>query len=225
MAKIYSYILKHDSGAAPNPFWKICTLTICKPAIRRKAQIGDWIIGTGAKSVKCKDGRCLDLSGRAIYAMKVTDKKTLHEYNIYCKKSLPNKIPTGRTTDWRIHVGDCIYDYSSDKVPKIRKGVHNEANMKNDLSGKFALLSKDFYYFGREPKPLPPCLRNIIKRFQGHRVIEQQSQVILFEKWIRKFTRNKIYADPQMSWLFNQQDNKQEKTCAAKRRKNGLKCK
>ena len=228
MAKIYSYILKHDSGAAPNPFWKICTLTICKPVIRRKAEIGDWIIGTGAKIVKGEDGRCLDLSGRVIYAMKVTDKKTLQDYNAYCKKSLPNKIPHSKTTDWRFNVGDCIYNYSNKKEPSIRKGVHNEENREKDLSGKFALLSNHFYYFGREAKSIPIGLKNIVKKYQGHRVIEQQNLVKRFEKWIGKFTRNKIYADPLMSWLFNQQNtikNKLEKTCAAERRKNGLKCK
>lgn len=38
---IYSYVLRTDDGAAPNPFWGTCTLTICKPVIRRTAHIGD----------------------------------------------------------------------------------------------------------------------------------------------------------------------------------------
>ena len=46
--KIYSYVLKHDSGFAPNPFWGFCTLATCKPVIRRNAKPGDWIIGTGS---------------------------------------------------------------------------------------------------------------------------------------------------------------------------------
>ena len=42
MAKIYSYVLKIDDGAAPNPFGGICTLTICKPIIRRKSSVDEW---------------------------------------------------------------------------------------------------------------------------------------------------------------------------------------
>ena len=40
---IYSYVLRIDDGAAPNPFWEICTLTICKPVIRRNAEY--WRLG------------------------------------------------------------------------------------------------------------------------------------------------------------------------------------
>ncbi len=43
--RIYAYILKVDSGFAPNPFHGWCTLACCKPAIRRKARPGDWIVG------------------------------------------------------------------------------------------------------------------------------------------------------------------------------------
>ncbi len=46
---IYSYVLRYDDGVAPNPFFGFCTLAVCKPVIRRKAQVGDWIIGTGSK--------------------------------------------------------------------------------------------------------------------------------------------------------------------------------
>jgi hypothetical protein len=100
LTKIYSYILKNDSGAAPNPFWGICTLTICKPAIRRTANIGDWVIGTGSKNSKLKDGT-VDLSDNIIYAMVITRIKTLSEYDKFCKKKLKNKIPNWKTKDWR----------------------------------------------------------------------------------------------------------------------------
>jgi hypothetical protein len=67
MTKIYSYVLRIDDGAATNPFWGLCTLTICKPAIRRNAQIGDWVIGTGSKNTKLKDGKIYDFSGSIVY--------------------------------------------------------------------------------------------------------------------------------------------------------------
>lgn len=203
MAKLYSYVLKVDDGAAPNPFWNICTLVICKPAIRRTAQIGDWVIGTGSKNTRLKDGRLLDFSDRIVYAMKVTDKKSLSDYDAYCSQHLKNKIPNWRATDWRLRMGDCIYDYSDGQEPTLRKSVHKEQHRQRDLSGHNALLSDHFYYFGEAARPFPPELQLIIKRNQGHLVITQTDLVTKFEKWINQFKRNKIYADPQLRWKFD----------------------
>ncbi len=59
--KLYSYIVKHDSGFAPNPFFGYCTLACCKPDIRRTAQVGDWVVGLTPKP----DGN------RIVYFMRV----------------------------------------------------------------------------------------------------------------------------------------------------------
>ncbi|MBL7177318.1 MAG: DUF4976 domain-containing protein [Desulfobacteraceae bacterium] len=48
--KLFSYIVKPDSGFSPNPFWGYCTLACCKPTIRRTAKPGDWIVGLSSKS-------------------------------------------------------------------------------------------------------------------------------------------------------------------------------
>lgn len=144
MSKLYSYILKFDAGSAPNPFWGICTLAICKPAIRRTAQIGDWVIATGSMHSKCNDLKVYDLSDSLVYAMKISAKMTMEEYDAYCHLSLRRKIPNWRTKDWRDRVGDCIYDFSGKKEPTIRLSVHNENNRRRDLGGNYVLLSKHF---------------------------------------------------------------------------------
>ena len=80
--RLYSYVVARDYGFAPNPFHGICTLATCKPRIRRSAEVGDWIIGTGSKP----NG----MQGQLIYAMKVTDSCTFDEYwtnpSFQCKK-------------------------------------------------------------------------------------------------------------------------------------------
>jgi hypothetical protein len=205
MTKIYSYVLRIDDGAAPNPFWGLCTLTICKPAIRRNAQIGDWVIGTGSKNTKLKDSNTYDFSDSIVYAMKITDKKALSEYDEFCKNNLTNKIPKWKTKDWKLRVGDCIYDYSTNSEPTIRKGVHNEGNRQSDLGGDNSLLSNHFYYFGVEARPLPIELKELIKKNQGHKKIEKPDLIQEFEKWIEQFEKNKLYADPQMRWLFDRE--------------------
>ena len=45
--RLYSYVLDHDYGFAPNPFYDVCTLATCKPSIRERAAIGDYVVGTG----------------------------------------------------------------------------------------------------------------------------------------------------------------------------------
>lgn len=203
MTRLFSYVLRIDDGAAPNPFWGLCTLTICKPAIRRTAKIGDWVIGTGSKNSKLKDGNIYDLSDCIIYAMKITDIKSLTEYDSFCQKKLKDKIPSWFVKDGRKRMGDCIYDYSKGVNPVIRKGVHNENNKMKDLGGLNALLSDHFYYFGEEARVLPTELSGIIKKNQGHLKIEKSDLVSRFIKWIIKFKNNKIYADPQLRYVFD----------------------
>lgn len=203
MPRLYSYIVKNDNGSAPNPFWGVCTLTICKPVIRRTAQIGDWIVGTGSKNTKLRDGKMHDLSGHLVYAMQVTDKMSLRAYDQHCQQHLNNKVPSWRSSDWRVKLGDCIYDFSAGVEPAIRMSVHKEKNRERDLSGLYALLSNHFYYFGEEPRPIPASLREIVIKTQGHLVFDDPAILKAFEKWIRRFTRNKIYAHPQRRYLFD----------------------
>ncbi len=203
MTRLYSYVLRFDDGAAPNPFWGICTLTICKPVIRRNARIGDWVIGTGSKNSKIKDGYTYDLSGSIVYAMKITDKLSLAAYDKLCNQDLQDKIPKWSDEDWRKRMGDCIYNFHGVDKPTMRKGVHNESNRVKDLSGNNALLSNHFYYFGEKPHPLPNHLKPIIKKNRGHLKIEQSDLINKFEELINQFDRNTIYAEPQLKHKFD----------------------
>ena len=70
--RLLSYVVAHDYGFAPNPFYGMCTLATCKPRIRRAAAIGDWIVGTGSK----ENGR----QGYLVYVMQVTKALTFNHY-------------------------------------------------------------------------------------------------------------------------------------------------
>jgi len=61
--KLYSYVVMHDTGFAPNPFFGYCTLACCKPEIRRSAQKGDWVVGLTPKAK----------GNRIVYFMRVDD--------------------------------------------------------------------------------------------------------------------------------------------------------
>ena len=77
--KLYSYVVDHDYGYAPNPFDGYCTLAQCMYGKKSKnitdvADPGDWIVGTGgAKDVSAGHGKI-------IYVMRVDEKINLAEY-------------------------------------------------------------------------------------------------------------------------------------------------
>ncbi|RYE01436.1 MAG: hypothetical protein EOP50_02005 [Sphingobacteriales bacterium] len=186
---LYSYCIPNDDGAAPNPFWGLCTLAICKPVIRRVAQKGDWIIGTGSM----KQG----FENKVVYAMEVTDTKSLAQYDTFCNRELVEKIPDIRHSDPRRRLGDCIYDFSTG-LPQQRPGVHDAGNVGRDLGGKNVLLSNNFIYFGSCPQELPPDLLPIVRQGQGHRSKSNGSYLIKFLHWVNslKVARNQVLCDP-----------------------------
>src|SRR5690242_837631 len=135
MPTLFSYCIPYDDGAAPNPFWGLCTLAICKPRIRKSAKIEDWVVGTG--SVNSPIG---DISGRVVYAMRVTQKMTMEDYDMFTKTEVRRKIPLVNSSDLRRRFGDSIYDFTT-SPPSLRPGVHIEENRSTDLSGGWVLLS------------------------------------------------------------------------------------
>jgi Nucleotide modification associated domain 2 len=194
--RLFTYCIPYDDGAAPNPFWGLCSLVICKPRIRGAAEVGDWVAGTGSRHVPGLG----DLSGHLVYAMKVTDKLTLAEYDSYCRTRNLKKIPAMRHLDPKRRLGDCIYDYSTDP-PIQRPGPHRPANMAVDIGGHYALLSSHFFYFGANSVPIPDELKGIVKQGQGHRSNMNAEYLDRFVSWLEgPGIASGIHGQPQ---LFN----------------------
>lgn len=147
-ASLFTYKVVYDAGTAPNPYAGVCTLAICKPAIRSTAKGGDIVVGLEPGN-----------SGRVIYCMQVTDKKPWDEYIELCTNSsasarmghpeyaqVGKKVP-GKITDQ----GDCIW-YGSAVRNKVRASHsgHGLEHFVNDIEGnRFVLLSTRFWYFGK----------------------------------------------------------------------------
>ena len=178
--RLFSYTIPIDDGSAPNPFYEVCTLAICKPRIRSVAKIGDWIAGLGGKNVQNRD-----LSGHLVYAMRIDEVLTLSEYDQMAPQKWPKKIPNIKSLCLVDRLGDCIYDYSSGQ-PKQRPSVHREGNIQTDLSGKNVLISYHFFYFGSRAIPLPEHLKPICHQTSGH-----------------KSTINAPYFEPFVDWIEN----------------------
>lgn len=195
--KLFSYCIPMDDGAAPNPYWGVCTLTICKPQIRRVATKGDWIVGVGSKRVKGKS-----YAGRLVYAMKVTDVMSLEDYDVYCQEMLPGKIPDIESRSYKRKVGDCIYDFSRSK-PMQRKGVHRPEHQAKDLRGLNALLSRHFYYFGESAVKIPAKFSALVRQGQGFQSTKNESIKDDFVTWLQgQYKRNRLYGKPQVKLRF-----------------------
>ncbi len=171
---LYSYTITHDTGFAPNPFWGFCTLATCKPEIRRKAQVGDWVVGLTPKG----DGN------RIAYAMRVDEVLSYREY--YWDERFSVKIPDFDRGPAIFRCGDNIYKPLGDDGYEQLRSRHsngieeNEKNKKRDLKGMNALISEKFHYFGSQRIDLPIHLSKLIVT-RGHRkkFSEEEKQAFL----------------------------------------------
>ncbi len=215
--KLYTYCIPVDDGAAPNPYFGVCTLAICKPAIRRTAEIGDWIVGVGSKNVND-----IDFSGKIVYAMKVTDKMTYAEYNVYCQRELKEKIPDLKHADYNRKVGDCVYDDADKNNIFQRASVHGPNNIDTDKGGKHVLLSDYFFYFGDKAISIPPHLTPIIHQTQSHKVHLNELYKNEFVQWIENidYPQNTLIGNPQITLPFD--DAGKINKCATKRNDWGI---
>lgn len=89
MPKLFSYVVDHDCGFAPNPFEGFCALAKCKPGTSKRnivelAEFGDWIAGTCGVDLSKRTGH-----GKLIYAMRVDEIFPLNEY---CQTHCGNRI-------------------------------------------------------------------------------------------------------------------------------------
>jgi hypothetical protein len=161
--KLYSYIVKHDTGFAPNPFHGYCTLACCKPIIRRKAEKGDWVVGLTPKSA----------GNKIVYLMRVDDVvPSFRDYWFDPRFKAKKPSYTGGIQKW---CGDNIYEPKASGSYRQLRSMHSHedgsehaGNKTHDLSGKHILVSETFAYFGSNPKSLPSELRSLIVG-RGHR--------------------------------------------------------
>lgn len=198
MAKTYVYVVDRDFGFAPNPFHGSCTLATCKPHIRKKAVVGDWVVGMG--------GVNLQAVGRCVFAMLVTQKMTFDEY--WSDPMFLDKKPV-RNGSQRMMVGDNIYHHNSDGGKWIQADSHhsnadgsvNIHNLQRDTTtSDKVLISQDFFYFGKEAPIVPAALLEGLnyKNGRGHRIFDLEDANCLIE-WLQGClpgTRNQIIAEP-----------------------------
>ena len=205
---LYSYVVVFDAGFAPNPFCGYCTLATCKPRIRKGAQIGDWIVGTGSAA------RDVGRGGHLVYAMRVSEVIDTRGY--WTDPRFKFKKPTITGDRFRVSAsGDNIYEWRGQNSWRQLHSYHshpdgtqNEAHTAKDTNVPRILLSDDFVYFGGEGPLLPSKYLNegdlsFVCVGRNHRRTEDAKIINSFEKWFRDLGVNGVCGVP-LDWITQQ---------------------
>lgn len=189
--KLYSYIVKRDFGFAPNPFYGFCTLATCKPRTRSVAAIGDWVIGTGAKTK-------YSYSGRLIYAMQVSEVMDFNDYWNDPRFEVKRPVLNGSLVQL---YGDNIY-YSRDGTwiqanshHSLYDGQPNLVNIERDTGINRILVGTRFVYFGASAPVIPEQIREYSSTGKdlcctrpNHKKFDDQTPMI-FQRWLEEQDR------------------------------------
>lgn len=164
---LYSYVVDHDYGDAPNPYFGMCTLVKCKYSkdgkrnnliesvyqncheITGKKRKYDeiWVVGTGGVDLTKSSG-----NGTILYLMKVDEAIKIEDY-----KKLPN--------------------YQCKKPDFRSEGIKRFGDNDSGKYGKYALISHKYYYFGNNAIPIP----QILKESFPHISLEKNNQGFKFK--------------------------------------------
>lgn len=204
MPRIYSYVVRYDSGFAPNPFYGYCTLATCKPDIRRRALVNDWVIGSASNDRSIRRG------GHLVYAMRVTETVTFDSYagddRFLAKK--PFRFGSRKQS-----CGDNIYFRQGpgsawsqlDSFHSREDGQINQEHVARDTGVNRVLISSDFVYFGGTGPKFPDSLhdrqgRPLCKRGIGRSCFDDPQLIEHLERWVRGLGVTG-YQGPPQEWI------------------------
>lgn len=204
---LYSYIITRDYGFAPNPFYGICTLANCKPKIRLKVEIGDWIIGFGSNA--CTSNQ----NGKVVFAMKASEKIPFESY--WQDPRFQRKKPILNGSKKQMY-GDNIYYKDDHGIFQQLNSHHsnpdgspNNDNIIKDLSGKYVVISSEFWYWGEAAVPIPDDLSRLKHFGIGHSKISDAIEPNIcsqFVDWICSFESGYLGDPSRFSRGFERYD-------------------
>lgn len=178
---MYSYVVQHDYGFAPNPFWRVCTLANCKPKIRKAANVGDLVIGTGSADIQA--------SGRLVYWMRVSEIVLYDDY--WSDPRFARKKPNMKGSLMQRY-GDNIYWTGPDGTYQQLDSFHSEddgslsvENRERDTGTTWrVLIGSDFAYYGKAPPMIPEPLHFVVKKGPGHKCQFADDDRAELEAWL-----------------------------------------
>jgi Nucleotide modification associated domain 2 len=123
--RVHTYVIATDAGSAPNYDRPFVTLAVCKPRIRRKAEIGELMLGFAGKQVNPTEPHSV------VWAGIVTEKMSFAEYWNY--RRFAGKKPA------RSEHPDNFYRPVDGGLFWVPNDVHGPEATNHDTGGKFVL--------------------------------------------------------------------------------------
>lgn len=195
---VFSYVVEHDLGFAPNPFHRACTLACCKPDIRKAASLGDYVLGTGSS----RPG----LRGHLVYWMRVDEILTFDQY--WADQRFRRKKPVMSGSSF-LRYGDNIYHSDAnggflqeDSFHSMEDGSPSSGDLKRDTrKTDHVLVGHEFAYWGRLAIQLPDCLKCFIKNGPGHKRYFTEAEKNQWMKWLEVHPERGYRGEPA-DWQF-----------------------
>lgn len=161
---LYRYIVRYDTGFAPNPYYSVCTIATCKSKIRKTAQVGDWIMGLGSAQAS--------RDGKLVYAMRTAETLTFDEY--WRDSRFTGKKPR-RSSRYEETCGDNVYRRDGASGQWVQMSCfHCGDDLAKDTTVDRVLIGTEFVYYGALAIDLPDEFlawnEKYFRGIRGHRI-------------------------------------------------------
>ena len=192
--RVYSYVIDHDLGFAPNPFHGVCTLAACKPKVRQYAQQGDYVVGTGSRPNGCL--------GQVVYWMRIDEIIDFDRY--WADPRFRRKRPVMRGS-LVLRYGDNVYHrdprtgcfVQEDSFHSEPAGRVSAPNLRRDTgTTDRVLLGREFAYWGGGGPAVPANFAEFVHRTQGHKCCFPPHRAGAFVAWLTEQPDRGCVGDP-----------------------------
>lgn len=187
------YRMQVDSGFAPNPYHRYCTLAACTPNhMRANLKQGDVIVGVEADGLvrrrRSARGTGSTTSRCMVYYMVVEEVLDLDSYFRDSRFAAKKAIPDSRRYARR--KGDNVYYRIGSRFCAIPGNAHDNAgSFQQDTKGDRVYVSKrdDFYYFGDVELEFPSRFERYLPK--GHGIKYWREPLPELDDYVRRASR------------------------------------
>jgi len=189
--KLLKYVMRSDSGLAPNPYFGVCSLALCTPNhMNANLSPGDWVVGHSCKST----GR------RLVYAMRLTKVLSMDDYF----KAFPDKHPDPCGSIEQQY-GDNMYFREAGRWSRLPSAEHNSVGSFQQDQGRRVYLAEgadSFWYFGAahpmsELRMVADLFPWLIQDRHGFQYVRDVDRIQQFSEWLTSFGQRGLVGEPR----------------------------
>lgn len=143
---VWCYVITYDSGAAPNFEPPLTTLTVCKPRIRKSANVGDLVLAFNGNRLNPLQPHSVRWAGIVSEVITLAD---------YWKDSRFEGKKPGRLRQPGESPDNIYRPIGDGNFEQVENETHKPSAMVRDVGGANALALNPSWYFGRAIAVVP----------------------------------------------------------------------